>query len=79
MPRVAYDDDINAQNAIDFLASTGVNVSWYGNNNGGCKGVCNRVPWLYFGKEFDDILITALKNQLSNYENQPKDAIIVLL
>ena len=76
--RVAYDDDINAQNAIDFLASTGVNVSWYGNNNGGCKGVCNRVSWLYFGKEFDDILITALKNQLSNYENQPKDAIIVL-
>ena len=78
LQRVAYDDDINAQNAIDFLASTGVNVSWYGNNNGGCKGVCDRVPWLYFGKEFDDILITALKDQLSNYEAPPEAAIIVL-
>lgn len=78
LPRVVYDDDINAQNAIDFLASTGVNVSWYGNNNGGCKGVCDRTLWMYFGKDFDDILITALKNQLASYENQSKDAIIVL-
>lgn len=73
-----YSNSINAQNAIDFLTHTGVNVTWYGNNNGGCKGVCDRVQWLYFGQEFDSILIDALKNQLAMYSATPKDAIIVL-
>ncbi len=32
------------ENLLDILQRTGVQVRWRNNNNGGCKGVCARVP-----------------------------------
>lgn len=72
-----YSDSVNAQNAIDFLAHTGVEVSWYGNNNGGCKGVCDRVSYTDFGAGFDESLLPAFRQYLAQTK-EPKDAIIVL-
>lgn len=31
------------ENALDVLQKVGVSVSWYDNNSGGCKGVCERI------------------------------------
>ena len=32
------------ENLLDILQRTGVSILWRNNNNGGCKGVCERVP-----------------------------------
>lgn len=46
MTRTQYDDVRAAteENLLDILGRTGVHVLWRNNNNGGCKGVCARVP-----------------------------------
>lgn len=46
MTRSQYDDVRAAteENVLDILQRTGVGVRWRNNNNGGCKGVCERVP-----------------------------------
>ncbi|MDV3470267.1 phosphoethanolamine--lipid A transferase [Stenotrophomonas sp. C3(2023)] len=46
MPRTQYDDvrATTEENLLDVLKRTGVNILWRNNNNGGCKGVCARVP-----------------------------------
>ncbi|MGY5980390.1 phosphoethanolamine transferase [Stenotrophomonas pavanii] len=46
MTRQQYDDVRAAteENVLDILQRTGVGVLWRNNNNGGCKGVCERVP-----------------------------------
>ncbi|QII29125.1 phosphoethanolamine--lipid A transferase [Stenotrophomonas maltophilia] len=46
MTRSQYDGLAAAseENVLDILQRTGVSVLWRDNNNGGCKGVCERVP-----------------------------------
>lgn len=46
MTRQQYDDVRAAteENVLDILQRTGVSVLWRNNNNGGCKGVCERAP-----------------------------------
>lgn len=46
MTRGQYDDVRAAteENVLDILQRTGISVLWRKNNNGGCKGVCERVP-----------------------------------
>lgn len=46
MTRSQYDGVAAAseENVLDILQRTGVSVLWRDNNNGGCKGVCERVP-----------------------------------
>ena len=46
MTREQYDEVRAAteENLLDILQRTGVGVLWRNNNNGGCKGVCERVP-----------------------------------
>lgn len=46
MARRHYDDVQAAteENLLDILQRTGVDILWRNNNNGGCKGVCQRVP-----------------------------------
>ncbi|MBK1615278.1 phosphoethanolamine transferase EptA [Rubrivivax gelatinosus] len=46
MPRAQYDEVRAAteDNLVDILQRTGVQILWRNNNNGGCKGVCERVP-----------------------------------
>lgn len=45
MPRKKYDADLahHQEGLLDVLAHAGVNVLWR-ENDGGCKGACNRVP-----------------------------------
>lgn len=45
MPRQKYDADLahHQEGLLDVLAHAGVNVLWR-ENDGGCKGACNRVP-----------------------------------
>lgn len=31
------------ENTLDILQKVGISVSWYDNNSGGCKGVCERI------------------------------------
>lgn len=46
LTRQRYDDVAAAtqENVLDIVQRTGVEVLWRNNNNGGCKGVCERVP-----------------------------------
>jgi lipid A ethanolaminephosphotransferase len=46
MTRQQYDDVAAAteENLLDILRRTGMEVIWRDNNNGGCKGVCTRLP-----------------------------------
>lgn len=46
MTRARYDDVRAAteEGLLDILQRTGMQVLWRNNNNGGCKGVCARVP-----------------------------------
>jgi len=46
MARRQYDEVQAAteENLLDILQRTGVDILWRNNNNGGCKGVCQRVP-----------------------------------
>ncbi|MSN96259.1 phosphoethanolamine--lipid A transferase [Campylobacter sp. FMV-PI01] len=59
--RDEFKKDEFSENVLDVLKRVGVNVSWFGNNSGGCKGVCDRLndPKIYNlefdGQMFDDI------------------------
>lgn len=46
MARSQYDEVRAAteENLLDILQRTGIRILWRNNNNGGCKGVCERVP-----------------------------------
>lgn len=46
LARAQFDTERAAsqENVLDVLKKTGVAVAWRDNNNGGCKGVCARVP-----------------------------------
>lgn len=46
MTRSQYDEVrvASEENLVDILQRTGVNILWRNNNNGGCKGICKRVP-----------------------------------
>lgn len=45
MPRKSYDADLarHQEGLLDVLAHAGVNLLWR-DNDGGCKGACNRIP-----------------------------------
>ncbi len=60
MPRTRFDAERAAsqENVLDILRKTGVDVVWRDNNNGGCKGVCARVPTDYMGQLKVDSLCT---------------------
>lgn len=73
------------ENVLDILARTGVAVRWL-NNNSGCKGVCDRIPWqdlsrssdpaLCAGGEcLDGVLLQALRDSLAA---APSDSLLVL-
>ncbi|PDO90451.1 phosphoethanolamine transferase [Kosakonia pseudosacchari] len=46
MTRSQYNDVRAAteENLLDILQRTGIHILWRNNNNGGCKGICERVP-----------------------------------
>jgi len=90
MVRPQYDDVRAAteENLLDILQRTGVHLLWRNNNNGGCKGVCARVPTddmpatkvpgLCVNKDgtcLDDVLLHRLRERI---DAMPGDALVVL-
>lgn len=68
---------IAQQNAIDIIHLAGADVLWASNNNGSCKGVCNRVISVQIPTDesnplcdneycFDEVLLKPLKEKLSS-------------
>ncbi|MDH5857947.1 phosphoethanolamine transferase [Lampropedia aestuarii] len=90
MPRAQFNEVTAAteENLLDILQRTGVSILWRNNNNGGCKGVCDRVatddmPKLRIdaqcsnkdGTCYDDVLLSQLENRI---DAMPGDGLIVL-
>ncbi|MCX9759632.1 MCR-8 family phosphoethanolamine--lipid A transferase [Klebsiella pneumoniae] len=76
------------ENLLDILKRTGVEVLWRNNNNGGCKGICKRVPTDDMpamkvigecvnkdGTCFDEVLLNQLSSRINAMQG---DALIVL-
>lgn len=90
MTRARYEDVQAAteENLLDILRRTGLHILWRNNNNGGCKGVCDRVPADDMpslkpagycvnqdGTCYDDVLLHGLDERLGAVQG---DALIVL-
>lgn len=87
MPRAHYDANLahHQDGVLDILGHAGVSVLWR-ENDGGCKGACDRVPhtdmtlwklndWCQAGSCLDDVLLHRLDNYTHSLNN---DGIIVL-
>lgn len=74
-----YDKRIaNAQqNALDIIHLAGTDVTWISNNNGSCKGVCNRLKTMHINTDkanplcdgefcFDEALLGPLEEKLQS-------------
>lgn len=72
---------IAQQNAIDIIHLAGADVLWVSNNNGSCKGVCNRVKTLKIATKknnpmcdgeycFDEALLTPLRQKLNSLTHE---------
>jgi len=90
MARAQYDEVRAAteENLLDILQRTGVGILWRNNNNGGCKGVCARVPTEHMpalkvagqcvnkdGTCYDEVLLHQLGARIDALQG---DALIVL-
>lgn len=87
MPRAHYDEELahHQEGVLDILQRAGVQVLW-NDNDGGCKGACDRVPHLNVtnlnlsgecidGECYDDVLFHNLDSYIDNLQ---QDGIIVL-
>ncbi|MEN5060608.1 phosphoethanolamine--lipid A transferase [Luteimonas sp. TWI1416] len=90
MTRPQYDEVRAAteENLLDILQRAGIEILWRNNNNGGCKGVCARVPTDDMpklrvaehcvnkdGTCYDDVLLHQLEARIDTMHG---DALIVL-
>lgn len=75
------------QNVLDLINLAGADVLWISNNNGSCKGVCNRLKTITIDTNqndplcdgeycFDEALLKPLDNKLNNLTEQ--NTLIVL-
>lgn len=84
-----YDKHVadSQQNVLDLIQLAGTKVTWLDNNNGGCKGVCNRVESIVIDENsanplcdgeycLDEILLEYLDKQLVMQSD--KNSLIVL-
>ncbi|KGQ13179.1 Phosphoethanolamine transferase eptA [Beauveria bassiana D1-5] len=87
MPRKTYDADLarHQEGLLDVLAHGGVNVLWR-DNDGGCKGACDRIPhtdmtqwqldvYCTDGACIDDVLLHRLDNVIDGLQ---RDTVLVL-
>jgi len=87
MPRAHYDDDLasHQEGLLDIIQRAGTQVLW-NDNDGGCKGACDRVPNQDMGKLdlagmcnkgecYDDVLFHGLEDYINNLKG---NGIIVL-
>lgn len=90
MTRQKFDEVIAAteENLLDILKRSGIDILWRNNNNGGCKGVCARIPTqdmptlkvdgLCVNKDgtcYDEVLLHQLSTHIDAMQD---DALIVL-
>ncbi|BCQ34785.1 phosphoethanolamine transferase EptA [Erwinia rhapontici] len=87
MPRQQYDAGRahHQEGLLDVMAHAGVNVLWR-ENDGGCKGACDRVPHTDMTKwkvsalcKSDYCLDDVLLHRLSNYIDSVKDDTVIVL
>jgi lipid A ethanolaminephosphotransferase len=84
-----YDKEIanNQQNVLDIAKLAGIDVLWIDNNNGGCKGVCDRVDTIFVDVDaknalcdgeycFDEALLAHLNMKIA--ERKTTDTLVVL-
>lgn len=87
MPRKDYDDQLAAhqEGLLDIIQRAGIQVLW-NENDGGCKGVCDRVPnqdmnalklpgQCINGECYDEVLFHGLSEYIDSLQ---KDGVIVL-
>ncbi|HDZ5107238.1 TPA: phosphoethanolamine transferase [Campylobacter jejuni] len=69
--RENYSNSEFQENVMDILYKTGVDVAWFDNNSGGCKGVCDRLAYKQkLSSDLDENLLPLLKEKLSHLNNQ---------
>ncbi len=69
--RVKYKGSEFKENALDILQKVGVKVTWFGNNTGGCQGVCKRLNIVnMFEEEYDGDLLNSIQKALENLTSQ---------
>lgn len=87
MPRENYDASLarHQEGLLDVMAHAGVTVMWR-ENDGGCKGACNRVPHTDMTKwnvtalcKSDYCLDDVLLHRLNNYIDSVKDDAVIVL
>ncbi len=87
MPREHYDASLahHQEGVLDVMVHAGVNVLWR-ENDGGCKGACDRVPhtdmtkWKVSGLcRRDYCLDDVLLHRLNNYIDSVKDDTVIVL
>lgn len=87
MPREQYDAGLarHQEGLLDVMAHAGVNVLWR-ENDGGCKGACDRVPHTDMTKwnvselcQTDYCLDNVLLHRLNNYIDGVKDDTVIVL
>jgi len=87
MPRKQYDAGLarHQEGLLDVMAHAGVNVLWR-ENDGGCKGACDRVPHTDMTKwkvsalcKSDYCLDDVLLHRLNNYIDSIKDDTVIVL
>lgn len=91
MPRAAFDGKIAAssENVLDILHRTGVSILWK-ENDGGCKGVCKRIPTITVDATenkhlcngrtcYDEVLLDNLDNEISQMTGNDKMVIFHMI
>lgn len=87
MPRIHYDANLahHQEGVLDVMAHAGVNVLWR-ENDGGCKGACDRVPHTDMTKwkvselcKSDYCMDDVLLHRLTNYIDSIKDDTVIVL
>lgn len=64
--RKQYKESEFKENALDILQKVGVRVVWFGNNSGGCQGVCERIKEVkMFNEDYDEALLKDIQNALN--------------
>ncbi|WP_147197334.1 phosphoethanolamine transferase EptA [Pantoea sp. CCBC3-3-1] len=87
MPREHYDANLahHQEGVLDVMAHAGINVLWR-ENDGGCKGTCNRVPHTDMTKwqlnalcQDESCLDDVLLYRLNHYIDSIKDDTVIVL
>ncbi|WP_139454071.1 phosphoethanolamine transferase [Campylobacter armoricus] len=64
--RESFNNNLFEENVLDILQKVGVETIWFGNNSGGCKGNCDRIKHKLIAKDYDESLLTLVKQELEN-------------